>query len=301
MIGAIIGDVAGSTFEFTPCKTKNFPLFAPGSSFTDDTLMTIAVAQALTRANERGLGPCFAAFMRRMARRFPSPMGGYGARFSQWLASDDPKPYGSLGNGSAMRVSPCAEIAFSLDIALELARQSAEVTHSHPEGIRGAQAVAGAIYLARSGRDKAAIRALIEREFYPLHQTIEQIRPLYRFDETCRGTVPQAITAFLESESFEDAIRNAVSLGGDSDTLTCITGSIAWPYYARRGPDESMQSLRDQALGLLPEDLRAFVEAWDKAAEDNLPPRSWGIDARESVYDALIKSTLEGYDRNKSR
>ena len=142
---------------------------------------------------------------------------------------------------------------------------------------------------------------MIEREFYPLHQTIEQIRPLYRFDETCRGTVPQAITAFLESESFEDAIRNAVSLGGDSDTLACITGSIAWPYYARRGLDESMQSLRDQALGLLPEDLRAFVEAWDKAAEGNLPPRPWGIDARESVYDALIKSTLEGYDRNKSR
>ena len=300
MIGAIIGDIAGSTFEFSPCKTKDFPLFAPGSSYTDDTLMTIAVAQALTRANERGLGPCFAAFMRRMGQRFPCPMGSYGGRFAQWLASDDPKPYGSLGNGSAMRVSPCAEIAFSLDIALELARQSAEVTHNHPEGIRGAQAVAGAVYLARTGSDKTAIRALTEREFYPLHQTIEQIRPLYRFDATCQGTVPQAITAFLESESFEDAIRNAVSLGGDSDTLTCITGSIAWPYYARRSLDESMQSLRDQALGLLPEDLRAFVEAWDKAAEDNLPPRPWGIDARESVHDALIKSTLEGYG-NKSR
>ena len=300
MIGAIIGDIAGSTFEFSPCKTKDFPLFAPGSSYTDDTLMTIAVAQALTRANERGLGPCFAAFMRRMGQRFPCPMGSYGGRFAQWLASDDPKPYGSLGNGSAMRVSPCAEIAFSLDIALELARQSAEVTHNHPEGIRGAQAVAGAVYLARTGSDKTAIRALTEREFYPLHQTIEQIRPLYRFDATCQGTVPQAITAFLESESFEDAIRNAVSLGGDSDTLTCITGSIAWPYYARRSLDESMQSLRDQALGLLPEDLRAFVEAWDKAVEGNLPPRPWGIDARESVHDALIKSTLEGYG-NKSR
>lgn len=296
MIGAIIGDIAGSTFEFVPCKTLDFPLFAPGSSYTDDTLMTIAVAQALTRASERGLAPCFGAFMRRMGQRFPCPMGGYGMRFSLWLASDDPTPYGSFGNGSAMRVSPCAEIAFSLDMALELARQSAEVTHNHPEGIRGAQAVAGAIYLARTGSDKAAIRALIERDFYPLRQTIEQIRPLYRFDATCQGTVPQAITAFLESESFEEAIRNAVSLGGDSDTLACITGSIAWPYYARRGPDESMQRLREQALGLLPEDLRAFVEAWDEAAEGCPSSRPWGIDARESVHDALKKCTLAGYD-----
>ena len=296
MIGAIIGDIAGSTFEFASCKTKIFPLFAPGSSYTDDTLMTLAVAQALARASERGLSPCFGTFMRRMARRFPSPMGGYGARFSQWLASDDPKPYGSLGNGSAMRVSPCAEIADSLPMALSLAKQSAEVTHCHPEGIRGAQAVAGAVYLARAGRDKAAIRSLIEREFYPLHQTIEQIRPLYRFDETCRGTVPQAITAFLGSEDFEDALRIAVSLGGDSDTLTCITGSIAWPYYARRNPDEAMHRLRRQALSLLPEDLRAFVVAWDEAADGDLSSRPWNLAARESVHDALRKCTLAGYD-----
>ena len=273
MIGTIIGDVAGSTFEFVPCKSKVFPLFAPGSNYTDDTLMTIAVAQALTRASERGLAPLFATFMRQMAQRFPSPMGGYGARFSQWLASGDPKPYGSFGNGSAMRVSPCAEIAYSLNMALELAQKSAEVTHNHPEGIRGAQAVAGAIYLARTGKDKEAIRSLIERDFYPLHQTIEQIRPLYRFDETCQGTVPQAITAFLESESFEDALRNAVSLGGDSDTLAGITCAIAWPYYARRGLDETMQRLREEALGLLPSDLRAFVEACEERPGREASPR----------------------------
>lgn len=265
MIGAIIGDIAGSTFEFSPHKSKDFPLFAPGSSFTDDTLMTIAIGEALTRANTRGLAPLYATFMRRMAARFPHPMGGYGTRFGQWLFSQDPAPYGSFGNGSAMRVSPCAEIAFSLDAALGLARECARVTHNHPEGIRGAQAVSGAVYLARAGKDKAAIRSFIEREYYPLHQSIEQIRPLYRFDETCQGTVPQAITAFLESESFEDALRTAISLGGDSDTLASITCAIAWPYYERRGLDDAMRTLRDQALALLPDDLRFFVVTWEKA------------------------------------
>lgn len=163
-----------------------------------------------------------------------------------------------------MRVSPCGDVAATLDEALALARQSAEVTHNHPEGIRGAQAVAAAIYLARTGESRDGIRSYIEQHFYPLHQTVDEIRPRYRFDETCQGTVPQAITAFLESVSFEDALRTAVSLGGDCDTLTDITCAIAWPFYARSGLDATMMRLRDEALALLHDDLREIVIRWEE-------------------------------------
>ena len=191
-------------------------------------------------------------------------MGGYGGRFRHWLVSSVPRPYGSFGNGSAMRVSPCGDVAATLDEALELARQSAEVTHNHPEGIKGAQAVAAAIYLARAGESRDGIRSYIEQHFYPLAQTVDEIRPRYRFDETCQGTVPQAITAFLESVSFEDALRTAVSLGGDCDTLTDITCAIAWPFYARNGLDDMMVRLRDEALALLHDDLREIVIQWEE-------------------------------------
>ena len=163
-----------------------------------------------------------------------------------------------------MRVSPCGDVAATLDEALELARQSAEVTHNHPEGVKGAQAVAAAIYLARTGESRDGIRGYIEQHFYPLHQTADEIRPRYRFDETCQGTVPQAITAFLESVSFEDALRTAVSLGGDCDTLTDITCAIAWPFYARGGLDTTMVRLRDEALALLHDDLRGIVIRWEE-------------------------------------
>lgn len=266
MIGAIIGDIAGSTYEFHSIKTMDFPLFAPGSSYTDDSLMSIAVASALMQTGEShdGFKSHAVTSMRQIATKYPCPMGGYGGRFRHWLVSSDPQPYGSFGNGSAMRVSPCGDVAATLDEALALAKQSAEVTHSHPKGIKGAQAVAAAIYLARTGESRDGIRGYIEQNFYPLEQTVDEIRPRYRFDETCQGTVPQAITAFLESVSFEDALRAAVSLSGDCDTLTDITCAIAWPFYARNGLDDTMVRLRDEALALLHDDLREIVTRWEE-------------------------------------
>ena len=282
MIGAIIGDIAGSTFEFCNIKTKDFPLFAPRSSYTDDTLMTIAVASALMQAREGGDFKASAvACMRQVAAKYPCPMGGYGGRFRHWLASSHPRPYGSFGNGSAMRVSPCGEIAATLDEALELARQSAEVTHNHPEGIKGAQAVAAAVYLARAGESREGIRSCIAQNFYPLERTVDEIRPRYRFDETCQGTVPQAITAFLESASFEDALRTAVSLGGDSDTLTDITCAIAWPFYAGNGLDDTMVRLRDEALALLHDDLRETVVRWEAQYGDEAAMTNRQTDGKE--------------------
>lgn len=266
MIGAIIGDIAGSTYEFHSIKTMDFPLFAPGSSYTDDSLMSVAVASALMQTGEShdGFKSHAVTSMRQIATKYPCPMGGYGGRFRHWLVSSDSQPYGSFGNGSAMRVSPCGDVAATLDEALALAKQSAEVTHNHPEGIKGAQAVAAAIYLARAGESRDGIRGYIEQNFYPLEQTVDEIRPRYRFDETCQGTVPQAITAFLESVSFEDALRTVVSLGGDCDTLTDITCAIAWPFYARNGLDDTMVRLRDEALALLHDDLREIVTRWEE-------------------------------------
>lgn len=266
MIGAIIGDIAGSTYEFHSIKAKDFPLFAPGSSYTDDSLMSIAVASALMQTGEShdGFKSHAVTSMRQIATKYPCPMGGYGGRFRHWLVSPNLRPYGSFGNGSAMRVSPCGDVAATLDEALALAKQSAEVTHSHPEGIKGAQAVAAAIVLARTGESRDGIRSYIEQHFYHLHQTVDEIRPRYRFDETYQGTVPQAITAFLESVSFEDVLRTAVSLGGDCDTLTDITCAIAWPFYARSGLDATMVRLRDEALALLHDDLREIVIRWEE-------------------------------------
>ena len=266
MIGAMIGDMIGSPYEFSNIKTKAFPLLSPRSIWTDDSLMTIAIARAIRRAQRTGaaLQALAAQDMRRMAASYPHPTGGYGARFSQWLSDPGAGPYGSCGNGAAMRVSPCAEAAASLEEALELARQSAEATHNHPEGVKGAQAVAAAIYLARAGKGKDGIRAYVRRHFYPLWETVAQIRPTYAFDETCQGTVPQALTAFLESESFEDAARTAVSLGGDCDTLTSIACAVAWPYYARRKPEPVMEALAQQALARLPAPLARTVFRWEK-------------------------------------
>ena len=263
MYGAIIGDTVGSVYEFDNVKTKEFPLFSEYSSFTDDSVMTIAVAAALLRWKQDGadLHRATVEEMQRFGRLYPHPKGAYGGRFSQWLRSDDPQPYNSLGNGSAMRVSPCGLIAGSLEEALELAAVSAEVTHNHPEGIKGAQATAAAIYLAKTGSGIPEIRSYISENFYPMDRTLDEIRPDYHFDETCPGTVPEAITAFLESKSFEDAIRNAVSLGGDSDTIGAITGAIAWAYYGRDGLQPDMQAMLDQIR--LPEDLQTVVDAFE--------------------------------------
>lgn len=235
MYGVILGDIVGSPYEFdcNNYKAKDFPLFSQRSEFTDDTVMTLATARALLDTRGQDGITIKAALMRemqRLGRAYPDK--GYGVRFNRWLYEDDPQPYHSYGNGSAMRVSPAAWLAENMAEALHLAQLTAEVTHDHPEGIKGAQATAAAIFLARTRHSKAEIRAYVTREFgYDLSRTCDKIRPTYHHVENCQETVPQAITAFLESTDFEDALRTAVSLGGDSDTLAAITGSIAEAFY----------------------------------------------------------------------
>ena len=226
MTGAIAGDIIGSVYEFDNIKTTDFPLFTNESDYTDDTIMTVAVADWLLNGGD------LAKVMQRYGREYPYPTGGYGGRFSGWLREKDPLPYNSWGNGSAMRVSAVGWMFDSLEKTLEVAKETAVVTHNHPEGIKGAQAIAAAIYLARTGKSKQDIKQYIETTFsYDLGRTCDEIRPFYRFNESCQGTVPEAIIAFLDSSDFENAIRLAVSLGGDSDTLACITGGIAEAFY----------------------------------------------------------------------
>lgn len=226
MIGAIAGDVIGSAYEFNNTKTTDFELFTADSAFTDDTVMTVAVADCILNGKD------YTTTFKEYGRKYPH--AGYGGMFRRWLNSANSQPYNSYGNGSAMRVSPVGFAFASLEDVLTEAKRSAEVTHNHPEGIKGAQAVAAAIFLARQQEDKLKIKDYIEKTFgYNLHQSIEEIRPGYRFDETCQGSVPQAIVAFLESESFEDAVGKSVSLGGDSDTIACIAGGIAQAYYGQ--------------------------------------------------------------------
>ncbi len=224
MIGAIAGDIVGSAYEFQGTKRTDFELFTPLSRFTDDTVLTVAVADCILNGKE------YAATFKEYGRLYPR--AGYGGMFLNWLRSGSNAPYNSYGNGSAMRVSPVGFAFSTLDAVLQEAERSAAVTHNHPEGIKGARAIAAAIFLARSGESKARIQGYIEESFgYRLHHTLAEIRPSYRFDESCQGSVPQAIIAFLESADYEDAIRKAVSLGGDSDTLACMAGGIAQAYY----------------------------------------------------------------------
>ena len=235
MYGAILGDIIGSPFEFDRGdKTKEFDLFTKGCDFTDDSVMTIAVGEALLavgpEATVKEIEEAVVTNMQDWGKRYPH--AGYGGRFRYWLRERNPKPYGSYGNGSAMRVSAVGWLYDSLERTREVARATANVTHNHPEGIKGAEATASAIYMARNESSKEKIKEYIEREFhYNLDRTLDEIRPGYHMDETCQRTVPEAIIAFLESKDFEDAIRNAVSLGGDTDTLGAITGSIAEAFY----------------------------------------------------------------------
>ena len=234
MIGAILGDMIGAPYEFDRGnKSKDFPLFCRYSQFTDDSVMTIAVAEALLDTPglpDDEVKAALVKSMRKWGRRYPD--AGYGVRFSRWLRARDSEPYGSYGNGSAMRVSAAGWLYDTLDRTRHAAALTAEVTHNHPEGIKGAEATASAIYLARTGRSKEEIKAYVTREFrYDLTRTCDEIRPDYRHVESCQKTVPEAITAFLEGTDFEDVIRTAVSLGGDCDTLTCIAGSIAEAFY----------------------------------------------------------------------
>ena len=253
MYGAILGDIIGSPYEFDRGrKTKHFPLFSGRSGFTDDTVMTIAVADAFlpvyTEMEEDTIRQRVVMKMQKYGRRYP--YAGYGGRFRRWLRDRHPQPYSSWGNGSAMRVSSVGWLFGDLETVRRMARLSAEVTHNHPEGIKGAEAVAAAIFLARTGSTKDAIKAYIEENFhYNLSRTCDEIRPGYRHVESCQETVPEAITAFLEGQSFEDVIRTAVSLGGDCDTLTCIAGSMAEAIYGV--PEE----LKVECRKRLPEDL----------------------------------------------
>ena len=257
MLGAILGDIVGSPFEFdhNNYKHKDFALLSEKSHFTDDTVMTVAVARGLI-AGQGDAQKTLAEVQHEMqywGRKYPD--AGYGGMFGQWLRAEHPQPYGSFGNGSAMRVAAAGWLFDTLDKTLEMAKVTAEVTHNHPEGIKGAQAMAAAIFLARTGHSKPEIRQYVEQTFgYDLSRTCDEIRPYYHHVETCQQTVPEAIIAFLESNSFEDALRNAVSLGGDSDTLACITGGIAEAFYGM--PPE----LRQETLKRLPEEMQDTFE-----------------------------------------
>ena len=242
MFGAIIGDMVGSIYEFDNHRSKDFPFFSSGCYPTDDSIMTIAVAKAILENNCEfdGLKKKAVEWMQKIGKQYPNC--GYGGRFRRWINSNDPKPYLSYGNGSAMRVSACGWAGDSLEKVKQLSYAVTVVSHDHPQGIKGAEATACAIFLARTGHSKDEIRSFIEENYYELNTTVDDLRPIYQFDESCQGTVPYAIQAFLESESFEDAIRNAISIGGDSDTLAAISGSIAEAFYGI--PDD----LREQAI-----------------------------------------------------
>ena len=244
MLGAIIGDIVGSVFEFESDKTKDFELFTTKNRLTDDSMMTIAVGCGCAKADlsdEDDFKSWIIYYMRKIGRDFPS--AGYGYHFFRWIKSDFMGAYNSFGNGSAMRVSPVAWAANSLEEVEKLAKWSAEVTHNHPEGVKGAQAVAAAIYLARIGKTKSEIKEYIEQNYYVLDFTLDEIRPTYEFDVTCQGSVPQAIQCFLESTDFEDAVRNAISLGGDGDTQAAMAGAIAEAYYGI--PDDIKEKIFD--------------------------------------------------------
>ncbi len=246
MLGAITGDIVGSIYEHANIKTKEFPLFGPGCSFTDDTVLTVAVADCLLRAGD------FAQTLRAYARAHPRR--GYGGMFLRWALDDDLPAYGSWGNGSAMRVSPAGFAARNADEALTLAARSAAVSHDHPDAVAGAQAVALAILRARQGMEAKAIRAEIAARFgYGLTESVAEIRARYSFDVSCAGTVPPALTCALEAEGFEDALRNAVSIGGDTDTIACIAGGLAEALY---GLPEDIAA---QARAYLTDDLKAVV------------------------------------------
>jgi ADP-ribosylglycohydrolase len=235
ILGAITGDIIGSSYEFNNVKSTDFELFTNDTFFTDDSVLTAATMHALLHRID--YGQVYHSFGRIYPHR------GYGGGFKEWLHSDNPKPYNSLGNGSAMRVSPVGWYCAGIDDVLAEAKKSAEVTHNHPEGIKGAQAVAASVFLARTGKGKAAIKKFIVDTFgYNLDRSIDEIRPVYEFDGTCQGSVPEAIIAFLESSDYEDAVRLAVSIGGDSDTIACIAGGIAEAFY-----------------GEIPEDITDFV------------------------------------------
>ena len=252
LLGAIAGDVFGSVFEWNALKTIHFPLYNPRCFLTDDTVMTIAVADALLHHLD------YVTAFHYWGRKYPD--SGYGGNFGRWLQEKRTQPYSSWGNGSAMRVSAVGWFFNTMESVIKNAEKSAAVTHDHPEGIKGAQAVAAAIFLAREGESKDTIRQFIRDKIgYPLDRTLDEIRPYYGFDESCQGSVPEAIQAFLESDDLESSIRLAISLGGDADTQACIAGSIAGAFYGEI-PEEMAVFVRSK----LPEDILAVVDVFDR-------------------------------------
>lgn len=237
MFGTIIGDVIGSYYEFYTCKSLNFPLFRKETRFTDDTVLTIAIADAFMNKKD------YATTLKEYAKKYP--LAGFGGGFVEWVDRDDILPYNSWGNGSAMRVSSIAWLCNTIEEVLLESKKTAEVTHNHPEGIKGAQAIASAIFLARTNKSKTEIKEFISTKFdYNLDRTLDKIRPTYEFDVSCKGSVPEAIIAFLESENFEDCIRKSISIGGDSDTIAAMAGGIAEAYY-KNIPEEIYSNVCD--------------------------------------------------------
>ena len=272
MYGAILGDIIGSPYEFDQGdKTKEFPLFCKRNHYTDDSVMTVAVAEALMNSKGKDEAAHKKALVDSMQKwGLMIPDAGYGFMFYNWLHAENPQPYGSYGNGSAMRVSTAGWLYETLEETREKARWTAEVTHNHPEGIKGAEAVASSIYLARTWHTKEEIREYIISEFgYDLSRTCDEIRPGYHHVETCQETVPEAITAFLEGEGFEEVIRIAVSMGGDCDTLTCIAGSIAEAFYGV--PEELKEECRKRIEPEMLEVMEQFVKMPIVSEERTVP------------------------------
>lgn len=297
MYGALLGDMIGAPYEFDRGnKSKEFPLFCEHSRFTDDSVMTIAVAETLLDSrflDDDSIRAALIKSMRKWGKKYPD--AGYGRKFHCWLREKEPKPYGSCGNGSAMRVSAAGWLFDTLEETREKARLTAEVTHDHPEGIKGAEAASGAIFLARTGRSKEEIRDYIVQEFgYDLSRTCDQIRPSYYHNESCQKTVPEAITAFLEGTDFEDVIRTAVSLGGDCDTLTCIAGSIAEAFYGVPA------ILKAECRRRLPEDMAYVLGRFDISREhshDDFPGDT--LSGSSIIDEAIDRGCQTGSKENR--
>lgn len=291
MYGAILGDIIGSPYEFDRgAKIKAFPLFIEKSRFTDDTVMTIAVADALLYAGkdatEDKICAAVTSSMQHWGRKYPK--AGYGGKFREWLKENEPTPYGSFGNGSAMRVAAVGWLYDSIERTREIARWTADVTHNHAEGIKGAESVASAIYLARTGEPKAAIKKYIEGEFgYNLSRNLKEIRPACHMDVTCQGSVPEAIIAFLESTDFEDTVRKAVSIGGDADTIACIAGSIAEAYYGLT------PTLEEECLNRIPNKMKDVIKRFDRA-------RGKAVQGEPIIEAALLRYHRESSPENET-
>ena len=302
MLGAIFGDVVGSAYEFHNTHDYNFRLLGKYSRPTDDSYMTLAVAKALMETFGQGDSAIRTALVRNMQEiggRYP--YAGYGGMFSNWLREKDPQPYNSYGNGSAMRVAAAGWLYQTLDETLHAAKLTAEVTHNHPEGIKGAQAVAAAIFLARAGASKEQILNYIANKFkYNLFRTLDEIRPDYHFEVSCQRSVPEAIIAFLEGENFEDVIRKAVSLGGDSDTIACMAGAIAEAYYGMP------QEFKEETLSRLPKEMRSIAHQFRKfyRQHSGRPFDGWQEEIEIKYddpylwYNVLIEEKIDAYYEN---